>query len=132
MLFIADLTFYSWAAIDSADVAKRRLARVAEEGAAAPRGPSAADVEAMQDLSPEDRTAFIRSMVEGLAARLEEQPDDPDGWLRLARSYAVLGEAEAARGALDRAAPLIEGLPAGAPQRPALLQRLESLRAALP
>ena len=105
----------------------------AEEGAAAaPRGPSAADVEAMQNLSPEDRTAFIRSMVEGLAARLEEQPDDPDGWLRLARSYAVLGEAEAARGALDRAAPLIEGLPAGAPQRPALLQRLESLRAALP
>lgn len=97
-----------------------------------PRGPSAADVEAMQDLSPEDRTAFIRSMVEGLAARLEEQPDDPDGWLRLARSYAVLGEREAAQGALDRAAPLIEALPAEAPQRAVLQQRLEDLRAVIP
>lgn len=103
-----------------------------EAGAEPPRGPSAADVEAMQALPPDEQMAFIRSMVEGLAARLEEQPDDPDGWLRLARSYAVLGEREAARGALDRAALLIEGLPADAPQRAGLQQRLEALRSALP
>ena len=30
-------------------------------------------------------------MVEGLADRLEQEPDDPDGWARLGRSYLVLG-----------------------------------------
>ncbi|HIP80429.1 MAG TPA: c-type cytochrome biogenesis protein CcmI, partial [Kiloniellaceae bacterium] len=61
-------------------------------GGESPRGPSAADIEAMQALSPEERDEFIRSMVEGLAARLEEQPDNPEGWLQLARSYTVLGD----------------------------------------
>ena len=45
-------------------------------------------------------------MVEGLAARLEENPDDPEGWRRLARSYAVLGESEKALDALRRAVEL--------------------------
>ena len=34
----------------------------------------------------------IRGMVAGLAARLEAAPGDGDGWVRLVRSYAVLGE----------------------------------------
>lgn len=39
--------------------------------------------------------AAIDGMVEGLAARLRAEPDDPEGWARLARAYAVLGrEAE--------------------------------------
>jgi cytochrome c-type biogenesis protein CcmH len=32
----------------------------------------------------------IEQMVEKLAARLQEQPDDPEGWTMLARSYRVL------------------------------------------
>lgn len=39
-----------------------------------------------------DPMAAIRGMVEGLAARLEASPDDSDGWVRLVRSYAVLGD----------------------------------------
>jgi cytochrome c-type biogenesis protein CcmH len=35
----------------------------------------------------------IRGMVAGLAARLQTNPDDPEGWVRLVRSYAVLGQA---------------------------------------
>lgn len=35
---------------------------------------------------------MIAGMVEGLAARLAQSPDDPDGWVRLVRAYAVLGE----------------------------------------
>jgi cytochrome c-type biogenesis protein CcmH len=35
---------------------------------------------------------MIRGMVAGLAARLDANPDDPDGWVRLVRAYAVLGE----------------------------------------
>lgn len=34
----------------------------------------------------------ILAMVEGLAARLEDDPDDPQGWANLVRSYAVLGD----------------------------------------
>ena len=36
---------------------------------------------------------MIAGMVEGLAARLARSPDDPDGWVRLVRAYAVLGQA---------------------------------------
>ncbi|MFY8105985.1 MAG: c-type cytochrome biogenesis protein CcmI [Elstera sp.] len=40
--------------------------------------------------------AMIRGMVEGLAARLAQTPDDLAGWQRLARARTVLGETEAA------------------------------------
>lgn len=67
-------------------------------------GDQAAAIAAM----PEDeRRAMIASMVEGLAARLAAEPQDPDGWRMLARSYGVLGrhaESVAAwREALSRA-----------------------------
>ena len=68
-----------------------------------PSGPTAEDMAAAAEMSPEERMAMIRSMVEGLAARLEENPDDAEGWRRLARSYAVLGEHERALDTLRRA-----------------------------
>jgi cytochrome c-type biogenesis protein CcmH len=43
-------------------------------------------------------------MVEGLAARLAQSPDDVEGWRRLARARAVLGEIDAARAAAENAA----------------------------
>ena len=50
---------------------------------------------------------MIRGMVANLAARLEADPSDVDGWLKLARSYGVLGETtkalDAARKARERA-----------------------------
>ena len=75
----------------------------APAAAEAPAGPTEDDVAAAAALTPDERMAMIRGMVEGLAARLEENPDDAEGWLRLARSYEVLGEAEKARDALRRA-----------------------------
>jgi cytochrome c-type biogenesis protein CcmH len=36
--------------------------------------------------------AMIRGMVERLAARLQQDGSDPDGWVRLVRSYKVLGD----------------------------------------
>jgi cytochrome c-type biogenesis protein CcmH len=36
----------------------------------------------------------IQAMVDGLAARLKTNPDDPDGWVRLVRAYTVLGETD--------------------------------------
>ncbi len=54
----------------------------------------------------QDQQAMIRQMVEGLAARLAEEPDDLEGWQRLARSYQVLGEPEKAAEALGQIARL--------------------------
>jgi cytochrome c-type biogenesis protein CcmH len=111
------------------------LAAVPEPGTAperapgvAPRGPSAADMEAAREMSPDEQAAFIRAMVARLAERLEDQPDDFDGWLRLARAYGVLGEPAKAHAALDRAAPLVRDLPADASER----AQLEQARRALP
>lgn len=75
------------------------------------RQPSAEEVEAARQMSVEDRMAFIRSMVDQLAARLDGQPADLEGWLRLARAYSVLQEPENARAALERASQTFAGQP---------------------
>ena len=54
----------------------------------------------------EDQEGFILSMVEGLAAKLEENPDDLEGWRKLGRSWTVLGEYGKAEDAYARAAML--------------------------
>ncbi|WP_425407393.1 c-type cytochrome biogenesis protein CcmI [Hwanghaeella sp.] len=72
-------------------------------GAGAAPGPSAADVAAAQEMSDEDRQAMIEGMVDGLAARLQENPNDLDGWMRLARSYNVLDRPQDALAALEKA-----------------------------
>jgi cytochrome c-type biogenesis protein CcmH len=53
--------------------------------------------------SDEAQDAMIRGMVARLAAKLHEDGSDVDGWLRLMRSYVVLGEADKARAAVDDA-----------------------------
>ncbi len=95
-------------------VQQQFAAAAGELGIAAPggdartaaRGPSAGQMQAAKDMTPEQRTEMIRGMVEGLAARLADQPDDVEGWRMLARSYRVLGEnakaAEAARQVASR------------------------------
>jgi len=67
-------------------------------------GPTAQDVAAARSMSPEERQAMIRGMVDRLAARLEQNPNDKDGWIRLAHAYDVLGETEKAEAARARAA----------------------------
>jgi cytochrome c-type biogenesis protein CcmH len=57
-------------------------------------------------MSPQDREAMIRGMVANLAQRLEANPDDAEGWLRLARAYTVLKEPEKAADAFGHAAKL--------------------------
>ena len=46
---------------------------------------------------------IIRGMVAGLAARLKSNPDDAEGWVRLVRSYAVLGDGSARDATLTQA-----------------------------
>jgi len=69
-----------------------------EEGALkpyqGPRGPTAEQMQAAQEMTPEQRAEMILAMVEGLAARLEEDPNDEQGWTRLIRARTVLGQEE--------------------------------------
>lgn len=57
-----------------------------------PPGPSEEELEAAAQLTAQERMEMIRGMVDGLAARLAQDPNDLDGWLRLIRSFGVLGE----------------------------------------
>ncbi|OYU70967.1 MAG: c-type cytochrome biogenesis protein CcmI [Alphaproteobacteria bacterium PA2] len=50
-----------------------------------------------------DQMGMIRSMVASLADKLKANPDDPDGWVRLVRSYSVLGDVKARDAALAQA-----------------------------
>ncbi|MEE8223045.1 MAG: c-type cytochrome biogenesis protein CcmI, partial [Alphaproteobacteria bacterium] len=65
-------------------------------------GPTAEDVKAASGMSAADRQTMIRTMVQRLADRLKENPDDLSGWQRLARAYEVLGETEKAKDARAR------------------------------
>ncbi|HEX4097497.1 MAG TPA: c-type cytochrome biogenesis protein CcmI [Caulobacteraceae bacterium] len=56
-------------------------------------------------------SAFIRSMVEGLAARLKAQPDDPEGWARLIRAYGVLHQEDRRDAAIAEAQKLFRSRP---------------------
>lgn len=91
--------------LDPASLRPDRPAMAATEpGSSGPSAEAVAETKAaMQGMSEGEQGAMIRSMVTRLAERLAETPNDPDGWQRLIRSYAVLGEAENARRALEEA-----------------------------
>ncbi len=72
-------------------------------------GPDAAMRDAAAKMPEGERKDMIRAMVARLAARMETSPTDLDGWLRLARAYSVLGEADKAADAYDHAAALKPG-----------------------
>ena len=80
-----------------------------QPAAPAAGGPTTGDVAAAQAMAPEERQAMIELMVQQLAARLNEKPDDLNGWLRLGRSYSVLNRKAEARDALAKAAALAPG-----------------------
>lgn len=81
----------------------------AETGALGSGGPSAEDMQAAERMTPAERAKFIQSMVDRLAARLKDQPNDLDGWLKLARAYSVLNQTSQAQEAWAKAASLAPG-----------------------
>lgn len=84
--------------------AAARLGRAAPMGSQAERaGPTAEQRAAIEAMNPADRDAMIRGMVQQLADRLKAQPGDYQGWIRLARAYAVLGDMKESLGALRQA-----------------------------
>ena len=85
------------------DLLRSALARVERgAGGVAAGGSStdASDDQAAVQLGPEQRKAMIEGMVNRLSERLHRDGADVDGWLRLVRSYMVLGEPDKARAAV--------------------------------
>ncbi len=77
--------------------------------AAAPRGPSAADVAAAGAMSPAERQTMIRGMVSSLAERIAAQGGSPAQWAQLLTAYSVLGETDKARTLWQRAQKVFAG-----------------------
>ena len=56
-----------------------------------------------EGMTPGERIAMIRGMVDGLDEKLKSNPQDIEGWLRLIRARTVLGDSEKASAALATA-----------------------------
>lgn len=69
--------------------------------------PQALDPAARQSV-PKVTASDIENMVARLAARLRENPDDPKGWVMLARSYKALGRYAEAAEAYGKGFSLVE------------------------
>ncbi len=82
-----------------------RDALAAQIASLTPGAPVLSDdqVAAAQSMSGEDREKMIRGMVDGLEERLKTSPADLDGWQRLIKARAVLGEMDKARVAYSQA-----------------------------
>ena len=74
-----------------------------QAGAPGQGGPNASDMTAAQAMSPAERQAMVERMVQGLAARLDQDGSDLPGWLKLVRAYSVLDRKDDALKALQRA-----------------------------
>lgn len=79
------------------------LARLAPIAGGTEAAPSAEDMAAAGQLTPEQRGEMIRGMVARLSERLKADGGNLDGWQRLLRAYVVLGDPEKARAALANA-----------------------------
>ena len=75
------------------------------------------------------QSAMIHAMVDRLAARLKQDGSDVDGWVRLVRSYKVLGEADKARAATADARQALAGDPDKLSKLDAALKALDTVEA---
>jgi cytochrome c-type biogenesis protein CcmH len=95
--------------VQVADLAGIRYA-LPEEAEAT--GPTAEDMAAAADLSPEERQAMIEGMVGQLSDRLASEGGSVEDWNRLIRSLAVLKRLDEAQKIYDEAKLKFEGQPA--------------------
>jgi cytochrome c-type biogenesis protein CcmH len=105
----ADAPWASTVRAQIEDTARQAGQDVPPKAAASAKGPASGlahvDVVDQAKLS-EDQAEMIQGMVAGLEQRLESEPDDLTGWVRLGRSYLVLGQTGRARETLAKAVDL--------------------------
>lgn len=100
-----------------------RLTPVANPAAVA-GGPSPEQMAAARTLPVDQQQSMIDGMVNGLAVKLQRNPDDIDGWLKLIRSRVVLKDAGRARDDLAMARKTFAKQPAKLSQVNALANEL--------
>ena len=83
--------------------AREQVARLASDTPSNLPGPSETDVAAASELSADDRREMIEGMVSGLRTRLESDGGTVEEWVRLVRSYIVLGRRDDALAVLKQA-----------------------------
>lgn len=86
--------------------------------------PSEDDIEAASEMDSGDRMEMIKNMVASLDERLNDEPDNFEGWQRLLQSYVVLGDTQTAEKALLRA---LKAFSSDTDQGKALLAQAKSL-----
>ena len=69
-------------------------------------GSTSPELPAMPSTTGGERVAPVSSLVDGLKARLEQSPNDANGWALLATSLAFTGDHAGAEAAIARAAAL--------------------------
>ena len=79
------------------------IAQTEARGGLAPTGAPSEQAAAPPAGEPAEVQNFIQGMVASLAAKLEANPDDADGWVKLVRAYAVLGDTAQRDAALAKA-----------------------------
>jgi cytochrome c-type biogenesis protein CcmH len=72
-------------------------------------GPDESHVAAAAQIAPTKRKSMIENMVARLAQHMAEDGSDVDGWLRLIRSYSVLGKRNEALRAATNASTALSG-----------------------
>lgn len=66
-------------------------------------GPTSADLKAASSMTPSQQDEMARGMVARLAARLDQNPQDADGWIRLMRARVMLKDMPGAKAAMAKA-----------------------------
>ena len=84
------LSLGTYALIGRADLLKEGTLKLYQ----APPGPTAEQMQAAEDITPEQRAEMILAMVDSLGARLEDEPNDAQSWARLIRARTVLGQSD--------------------------------------
>lgn len=90
-------------AAQSAGIAVPPLPKGTPGAAQAESGPTPEQVANAADMPPAERDKMIRDMIAKLAARMQAEPNNLDGWVKLGQAYAVLGDTKKAVDAFDQA-----------------------------
>ncbi len=103
-----------------APAVRERIAEIGGRPTGPASGPLSAAGAAVAAMPADDQQKFMRERIAALADRLAHNGADPQGWQQLVRSYAVLGEKDKARSALDDARKALSGDAASLSQLDAL------------
>lgn len=91
-----------WLPLINEHIADLKVPAAGQQAGTPLGNPTSEDITAANDMSTGDRTAMIEGMVGSLAEKLKTDPKNFEGWMRIIRSYAVLGQKDKAGDALKQ------------------------------